>query len=1218
MTAAYRERLWLRFLRGPDHALLDELYVPALSRARRYDRCCSYFNSGALAAAAAGFGELIQHLLLLSEAAPRPAIRLVVNEQLERPDVQAMLERGDSGPLEAKLLAGLVAPEDALVTDKIVMLGWLVREGFLDLRVGVMRNGGAIVHGKFGLVYDDAGEAVVFAGSGNETAAGLHGNYEQVEVSVSWDAASDARFDPMHHATLDRARLVNYEHEFTRLWESRHPYVATFDLPTAVRERLVNFAPSTAPKATEGQAKAIETARLAMLWGWAAEAPYLADGAETCDALMPVDLWPHQRRVVTEVAAAWPDGRLLCDEVGMGKTLEAIAILRRLCAGRGVHRALLLVPAGLLRQWQGELREKGGLVVPRLEGQTRLVWPDGTERPVAGIAEALREPILLVSREAARTESNRAALGAAEPFDLVLLDESHAARRAKSEEREFNSPNLLLGLLRELRAAGAARSVLLLSATPMQTQPWEPWDLLDVLGEGDPWLAEFSDVRTFYEAAAHTAAGSATDDEAGAAAELIRLDAGFPSVHGVTAGLPSTASIADLLSFPPPSERERLAAWMRRGSPLGRRMHRNTRATLRAYYEKGMLASPPPHRLIDDVRFDLKDPAERAAYDAVDDYIDRRYELLEAEKPGKGFVMTIYRRRAASSPQALERSLLRRREQLHRVVLQQATTLFFEAEEGFGWGELDEIDEELGHIPSGLPQTREGAEAEIAEIDGLLGKVHALPGDSKFEHFVLELKKVTDDGRAALVFTAYTDTMEYLRDLLRPVYSDRLACYSGDGGAVLRGGEWVTVSKTAITDALAAGRLRVLLCTDAASEGLNLQAAGALLNYDLPWNPARIEQRIGRIDRIGQALSSVRVVNLYLRDSVDDDVYRVLRTRCGLFEHFVGPMQPVLARARRMLLHQETVDLAALEAAAAQAAKDTLATETYAVAEAAVDVAARPGITRHGIEQLLRATAGRPIAGLRVSTTDHTATIAGLENEPLRVSIDDVALADDPTLQPISLVDGIARRIADRLAGGEGASPLVIGTAAEGGHRSAVAIWIGSDVQQPVDDFGQLDALLRAWDGTPVDPDRRYRALESARQRASELVRDAASREAAIQQEGARRRRGAARRRLVRELGRYLVAMGHGTDDLNGSLYRVMSGHDEHGRRARQAFERFGDYPEWSPFERRALARFDAGLTPNRRASRLSGMEVEAAVADPRWRQLVYPGEVSRRSEDSV
>ena len=179
----------------------------------------------------------------------------------------------------------------------------------------------------------------------------------------------------------------------------------------------------------------------------------------------------------------------------MGKTVEAILALRRLLAGRGVRRVLILPPANLQPQWQGELREKGGLRVPRLEGPKTLIWPDGTKQGVSGVAEALEQDILLMSRETARSDGNAPILMQATPWDVVLVDEGHAARRASQIEGEFNAVTLLLGLLRQLQAAGQARGFMILSATPMQTHPWEPWDLMQVLGEGGLWLSGFFVIR---------------------------------------------------------------------------------------------------------------------------------------------------------------------------------------------------------------------------------------------------------------------------------------------------------------------------------------------------------------------------------------------------------------------------------------------------------------------------------------------------------------------------------------------------------------------------------------------------------------------------------------------------------------------------------------------------------------------------------------------------
>ena len=92
-----------------------------------------------------------------------------------------------------------------------------------------------------------------------------------------------------------------------------------------------------------------------------------------------------------------------------------------------------------------------------------------------------------------------------------------------------------------------------------------------------------------------------------------------------------------------------------------------------------------------------------------------------------------------------------------------------------------------------------------------------------------------------------------------------------------------------------------MLCTDAAAEGLNFQFCGALVNYDMPWNPMRVEQRIGRIDRLGQQFPVIRIVNLHYEGTVETDVYRALRERIGLFHSVVGRLQPILAQLPRRI-----------------------------------------------------------------------------------------------------------------------------------------------------------------------------------------------------------------------------------------------------------------------------------------------------------------------------
>ena len=122
-------------------------------------------------------------------------------------------------------------------------------------------------------------------------------------------------------------------------------------------------------------------------------------------------------------------------------------------------------------------------------------------------------------------------------------------------------------------------------------------------------------------------------------------------------------------------------------------------------------------------------------------------------------------------------------------------------------------------------------------------------------------------------------------------------CFSGRGGEIpTADGGWRAIGRDEAKRRFRDGEADVLLCTDAAAEGLNFQFCGALVNYDMPWNPMRVEQRIGRIDRLGQAHPVIRIVNLHYEGTIETDVYRALRSRIGLFETVVGRLQPILAR----------------------------------------------------------------------------------------------------------------------------------------------------------------------------------------------------------------------------------------------------------------------------------------------------------------------------------
>jgi len=133
-------------------------------------------------------------------------------------------------------------------------------------------------------------------------------------------------------------------------------------------------------------------------------------------------------------------------------------------------------------------------------------------------------------------------------------------------------------------------------------------------------------------------------------------------------------------------------------------------------------------------------------------------------------------------------------------------------------------------------------------------------------------------------------------------------------------------------------RAEILLCTDAAAEGLNFQFCGALVNYDMPWNPMRVEQRIGRIDRVGQEHPTVRIVNLHYSDTVEADVYAALRNRIGLFESVVGRLQPILAQLPRTITDTVLRGRATDEARARVAAEVTIRVDELSKAQTGLDL----------------------------------------------------------------------------------------------------------------------------------------------------------------------------------------------------------------------------------------------------------------------------------------
>ncbi len=881
---------------------LHDFYLPALERSVLYRRATGYFTSESLAVAAAGVGRLVEN---------GGSMQLLCGAQLVSEDVDAVL-RGESlrdSVVERAMLRGFDAKEanddeaDPALKRRLEILAWLVAHERLEIRVVLPKgpDGNPVAapdsqeyyHPKEGIFTDAEGNQLAFTGSVNESKMGWRHNFETFHVFVSWPRRAGPETLP-----ADGHHITPIERRFEALWEGDDVGWIALRLPRAVRERLLKYAPKRPPKRDPFERPRTEKPRA--VFRFLRAAPFMPNAARLGVETSAVTPWPHQDRVIDAVVDRYPRSFLFCDEVGLGKTIEAGLALRQLVVSGRVRRSLILAPKSVVRQWQEELWEKCALNIPRYEDGAlvdvhgRSHDPDG---PPWGSV-----PHLIASSQLAKRKARRDEVLAPE-WDLVLVDEAHHARR-----REFGGasrrPNHLLQLLGghggRPGLKDRTRCLYLLTATPMQVSPIEVWDLLKLLGLAGRWGAVeehfvrfFRELRNPFSQRSWTFLLEMTKDYLETIGEI---DPGFaekarhqlgPVTWSTIRTLPDTIKSHAVIRDLDDEAKAILEGMTRHHTPIRSFVWRNNRDLLHRYRERGILSERVPKRDPQNEWIDFT-PEEEDLYDRIEEYITEFYRKYEDKRAGLGFVMTVYRRRLTSSFHAARESLERRR-------------AFLRGEEDAsaprGFVEEDLEQEDLGmDVAEGLGMPEPSArDQELAYLDDFISELNQLTVDSKLEFLKAQLTATFRTRDSVILFTQYTDTMDYLRESLRAVYGPSIACYSGRGGESWDGERWILRRKEDIKEEFRTGdTINVLVCTESASEGLNLQTCGVLINYDMPWNPMRVEQRIGRIDRIGQKYDVVRIHNYFFSDTVEALVYERLKDRIGWFEHVVGDLQPIL------------------------------------------------------------------------------------------------------------------------------------------------------------------------------------------------------------------------------------------------------------------------------------------------------------------------------------
>jgi SNF2 family DNA or RNA helicase len=524
-----------------------------------------------------------------------------------------------------------------------------------------------------------------------------------------------------------------------------------------------------------------------------------------------VEPLPHQiTAVYGEMLARQPLRYLLADDPGAGKTIMAGLFVRELLIRGDLQRCLIICPGSLAMQWQDELAQKFHLPF-------EILTNDRIDCARTGNAFAEMSLVIVRLDKLSRSDELQAKLKQTD-WDLIICDEAHKMSASFFGGEIKETKRYKLGKL----LSTITRHFLLMSATPHNGKE-EDFQLFLALLDGDRFEGRFRD-----------------------------------GVH-----------ICDT-------------------SDLMRRM---VKEDLLKFDSKPLF----PERRAHAVSFPLSN-SEAVLYRRVTEYVREQFNRADAlandgRKGTVGFALTILQRRLASSPEAIYKSLLRRRERLENwlreeELLKRGQTVELEFKpvadiedieddlEDVSGNEREQTEDEVVDLASAA-RTIEELKLEIAELtelEKLALQVKRSGKDRKWEELsklLCDEAEMFDAGghrRKLVIFTEHRDTLNYL--------CDRIATLLGSPEAVvtIHGGMGREERKKAEEAFKQDATVQVLIATDAAGEGINLQRAHLMVNYDLPWNPNRLEQRFGRIHRIGQT-EVCHLWNLVAQETREGDVY---------------------------------------------------------------------------------------------------------------------------------------------------------------------------------------------------------------------------------------------------------------------------------------------------------------------------------------------------------
>ena len=562
----------------------------------------------------------------------------------------------------------------------------------------------------------------------------------------------------------------------------------------------------------------------------------------------------YQYKPVLQFVQQQSHGLLIADEVGLGKTIEAALILRELMARGAVRRVLVVCPANLREKWAEELRNRFSIELQDLRSADFRAFRREFDR--AGIWPTFYGVTSLEGLR--RQEVKRVIQETGVHFDLVIVDEAHHLRNPST--RSFDIGEIL---------SDQSDHILLLSATPIQTGASDLLSLLRLIEPSEFTGETLDELDVRLEPNRHLNAA------------LAELSEPLPDLSRTSAALDSVLATPFGAGF---GDDEVFMSWLHQledrrelGVEETVRLRRDlqSRHTLAPFYTRTRKrdVQEAAKRRARTIEVQLTDQ-ERAFYDAWVEFVIALHEYKSPHVP-PGFATVQRERQAASSlPAARDRvDALVKDIAIEQDMESSDTDRLFGAESTRHRRPLQE----------GMRLVRFGrARMELrAAADQLSDR------DSKLDRLIELIQDLLSErpDRKMLVFTFFKTTLRYLESALAEAGVSVLSI-SGDDPPDRR----PEIVREFRQDPLC----HILLSTEVGSEGLDFQFCDAVINWDLPWNPMRVEQRIGRIDRFGQEAAEVVVASFFVRDTIDTRVLRRLYERIQVFEEAIGAVEPIL------------------------------------------------------------------------------------------------------------------------------------------------------------------------------------------------------------------------------------------------------------------------------------------------------------------------------------